>query len=289
VKGEPIVVRRTLNVARARVFAAWTRPEIMAQWFRPVDTWTVRVEADLRVGGRYRLEMRDESGGIHEQFGEYRLIEPVSQLAFTWSCPDLRVSDSLVTIRLESIGEATEFELTHSDLPPDAAVRQAHEDGWIGCLGQFERFLSIHGDASMPHSHRETVRARSTPQAAYTALTSEAGYRAWWAKNCDVDEKVGGEATLRFEHGPVPVVMVWHIDAQDPSRHIHWTCTSHASPAWVGTTLDWTIAAKDGGVEIAFVHDGWREPVPEQVQQGWKHFVGTSLKAYLEEGTGQPW
>ena len=136
-----ISVKRLLKARRERVFDAWTRPDLMARWFAPKAGWTVAVACDFRIGGRYELDMRDTEGGRHLQFGHYREIVPVSRLVFTWSCPDLAVVDSIVTVDLVDHGERTELILTH-ELPPDPKIRRGHEEGWEGCLGNLEKFLS---------------------------------------------------------------------------------------------------------------------------------------------------
>ncbi|HUP49602.1 MAG TPA: SRPBCC domain-containing protein [Thermoanaerobaculia bacterium] len=134
-------MRRLLRARRERVFEAWTRPDLMARWFYPGDGWTAEVVADVRVGGRYELVMRDAAGVLHTQFGEYREIVPESRLVFTWSCPELSVADSVVTVDLIDHGEGAELLLSH-ELPPDPKIRRGHEEGWEGCLGNLEKMLS---------------------------------------------------------------------------------------------------------------------------------------------------
>jgi uncharacterized protein YndB with AHSA1/START domain len=136
----PLLIRRTLPAAQERVFAAWTRPEVMCRWFFPAPHWSAKVEADLRVGGRYRLEMKDEAGQLHVQHGEYRVIQPISKLVFTWSCEELGVTDSVVTLELTGRGAETELLLRH-ELADDPKLREEHEEGWMGCLAQLERLL----------------------------------------------------------------------------------------------------------------------------------------------------
>jgi uncharacterized protein YndB with AHSA1/START domain len=138
---DAISVKRLLNARRERVFEAWTRPDLMSRWFAPNAGWTVAVACDFRIGGRYELDMHDAEGGRHVQFGHYREITPVSRLVFTWSCPDLAVVDSIVTVDLVDRGERTELILTH-ELPPDPKVRRGHEEGWEGCLGNLEKLLN---------------------------------------------------------------------------------------------------------------------------------------------------
>jgi uncharacterized protein YndB with AHSA1/START domain len=135
-----VTVTRLLPATRERVFEAWTRPELMARWFFPGSGWTVTISSDLRVGGRYQVSMRDTAGTEHLQFGEYREIVPVSRLVFSWSCPELAVVDSVVTVELIDRGQRTELCLLH-ELPPDPKVLRGHEEGWTGCLGNLEKMF----------------------------------------------------------------------------------------------------------------------------------------------------
>lgn len=136
-----LVVRRNLPAARARVFEAWCRPELMAKWFFPAAGWRAEVAADVRVGGRYRVAMHDPAGGIHVQEGVYRSIEPVSRLCFTWTCAELGVAESLVTIELADLGPQTELVLSH-ELPDDPGILREHEGGWKGCLDSLIDYLN---------------------------------------------------------------------------------------------------------------------------------------------------
>jgi uncharacterized protein YndB with AHSA1/START domain len=137
---DAVSVRRMLPARRGLVFEAWTRPDLMARWFFPGQDWSASVDSDFKVGGRYEIAMRDAGGERHMQFGEYREITPVSRLVFTWTCPELRVVDSVVTVELVEHGERTELIVTH-ELPPDPAIRRGHEEGWQGCLGSLEKLL----------------------------------------------------------------------------------------------------------------------------------------------------
>jgi uncharacterized protein YndB with AHSA1/START domain len=135
-----ISITRFLKARPRAVFEAWTRPELMAQWFFPGEEWTAAITQELKVGGHYEIAMRDGAGGRHRQFGVYREIVPESRLVFTWTCPELSVVDSVVTVTLIDHGDQTELQLTH-ELPPDPKIRKGHEDGWIGCLGNLDKLL----------------------------------------------------------------------------------------------------------------------------------------------------
>jgi uncharacterized protein YndB with AHSA1/START domain len=135
-----VSLRRVLPASRERVFAAWTRPELMLRWLYPAQGWATDVSTESRVGGAFRLVMREPSGVEHVQFGKWLEIEPVSRLVFTWSCPELGVTNSVVTVELVPQGEGTELSLRH-ELPPDPEIRREHQGGWEGCLGSLEAFL----------------------------------------------------------------------------------------------------------------------------------------------------
>src|ERR1051325_698321 len=181
-----ISVTRTLPARRELVFSAWTRPELMARWFFPDPSWTATVTAELRVGGRYEISMRDGAGGVHLQFGEYREIVPVSRLVFTWSCPELGVKDSVVTVELGERGNHTELPLLH-ELPPDPKIRREHEEGWTGCLGNLGSLLADerNGERVM-NSIKQAVRIEAPIGRVFEALSREAGYRGWWNKRAEV-------------------------------------------------------------------------------------------------------
>ena len=44
------------------VFRAWTEPALLAQWFGPRTFTNPVCEADPRVGGKWRIVMRDTNG-----------------------------------------------------------------------------------------------------------------------------------------------------------------------------------------------------------------------------------
>jgi uncharacterized protein YndB with AHSA1/START domain len=137
-------------------------------------------------------------------------------------------------------------------------------------------------------SIKQEVRIKGDASKVYQALTRQSGYRAWWNKAGDVAEAVGGEAKLHFVKDGQPVSMRFRIDEMKENAAVRWTCVAHDMPSWVGTTLSWRIEPGAGDVLLSFEHAGWNDGAPEPVVQGWLHFV-SSLKAYVETGTGMPW
>jgi len=50
-----IVLCRVIDAPRERVFAAWTDPDQIRQWFGPAGFKTETLECDIRPGGRWRF------------------------------------------------------------------------------------------------------------------------------------------------------------------------------------------------------------------------------------------
>ena len=135
---------RKFNVAPAKVWRAWTDPEALKAWMAPDGAFTVRVlEADVRVGGRYRIIMRSPDGEENDVSGVYREVVANRKLVYTWAWKSTPERESLVTVQLRAAGEGTELTLKHEEFA-DAEARDRHNQGWVGCLGRLERLLATH-------------------------------------------------------------------------------------------------------------------------------------------------
>jgi uncharacterized protein YndB with AHSA1/START domain len=133
---------RTLNASRERVFAAWTDPAQIAQWFAPASGFTTTATNDLRRGGSYTISMHNPNGVRHAATGKYLEIVPPERLVFTWSSQEnpAIATDTLVTVLLRDLGGKTELTLVHTQLPT-AESAQRHEAGWTGCLNSFQLYF----------------------------------------------------------------------------------------------------------------------------------------------------
>ena len=81
-----LVVTRTFNGPARIVFEAWTKPELLKQWWAPKSFGLTMIacEADVRVGGTYRLVFRhDAFPEPMAFFGRYIEVAPHSRLVWT--------------------------------------------------------------------------------------------------------------------------------------------------------------------------------------------------------------
>lgn len=78
-----LVLERTLPVAPDKVWAAWTDPALLVQWFTPAPWKTVSADLDVRPGGRCVTTMESPEGEQFPNAGCYLQVEPGSLLVFT--------------------------------------------------------------------------------------------------------------------------------------------------------------------------------------------------------------
>jgi uncharacterized protein YndB with AHSA1/START domain len=136
-----LVINRNLSAPPARVFQAWTDPVRMMKWFAPEGMSTPIAESDLRVGGRYRVLMREADGVEHDVSGEYVEIVTDRRLVFTWAWRNSPEIVTLVTVELEPDGKGTQLTLTHERLA-NAESRDSHKSGWTSALNKLEKLVA---------------------------------------------------------------------------------------------------------------------------------------------------
>lgn len=141
-KAHELRLERSLEAPAQKVWQALTRGEEIARWYGPSDAFTIEVlEWDCRVGGSYRVAMRDPTGLTHTCFGEFREIEPPRRLTYTWSWEGQPPMDTLVSFELTENRGNTTLHFSHTGFPSPEA-RDQHEMGWTGSLERLTRQLS---------------------------------------------------------------------------------------------------------------------------------------------------
>jgi uncharacterized protein YndB with AHSA1/START domain len=71
-----IVLTRVIAAPRERVFAAWTDPKQVVQWFGPAGFKIETLEIDIREGGRWRFIYTGPDGTRWDNRKVYTRIDP---------------------------------------------------------------------------------------------------------------------------------------------------------------------------------------------------------------------
>ncbi len=155
------VISRLFKAPRELVFACFTDPEHMKQWWGPKGCKVIASNMDLRPGGFYHYGMRTPDGS--EMWGKfvYREIEKPSRIVLVSTFSDAAGGvtrhpmapnwplQMLSTFLFESEGDATRLTIKWSPLDPTPEERSTFEagfgsmtQGWSGTFEQLEAYLA---------------------------------------------------------------------------------------------------------------------------------------------------
>ena len=135
---------RVIKAPRARVFDAWTRPEMIRLWFGPEGMKPAEVAADAKVDGTYSIELEscnDKPTRTARASGRYTKVNPYDLLQFTWEGNWVPGEKSLVTIHLRDVEGGTEIKLIHDRFNTKQS-RDGHNAGWVACMDRLAANLS---------------------------------------------------------------------------------------------------------------------------------------------------
>jgi uncharacterized protein YndB with AHSA1/START domain len=126
--GEPAVVfRRFLDAPPDLVFAVWTEPAHLRNWWGPREFELVVCESDARVGGRYRFVQRAPDGEQHTFHGVYREVNRPHHLVRTFVYAGAPTEESVETLTFHREGHGTL--LVSRSVFPSFAAREFYARG----------------------------------------------------------------------------------------------------------------------------------------------------------------
>ena len=149
-------LHRILKAPRAAVWACWTDPAHIPQWFAPKPVTTVVHALDVRPGGAFQIEMFMDGKSFGSQPGCF--LEAVPEERLTWTSalgPDFRPVDATsapflftATITLADHPEGTDYRVVARH--KDEAAAQAHEtmgfsQGWGTVADQLGAYAATLG------------------------------------------------------------------------------------------------------------------------------------------------
>ena len=144
-----LVLTRLIAAPRAKLYRAWTEPELLKQWFAPLPYTTPVAELDVRPGGSCLVVMRDPDGNDWPNPGVYLDVVENERLIFTdayvraWEPSNKPFMTAIVTFADEDGGTRYTARVLHWTV----ADREEHErmgfhQGWGQCADQLAALVA---------------------------------------------------------------------------------------------------------------------------------------------------
>jgi uncharacterized protein YndB with AHSA1/START domain len=129
-----IRLERVFNAPRELVFAAWTQPEHVRQWWGQKGSTMTLCEIDLRPGGEWRYVELAADGNEYPFCGEYIEVSPPERLVhtFVFDVEPFNARPAVVTVTFEDIGgmtRMTETTVFQTVEDRDAMIESGMEGG----------------------------------------------------------------------------------------------------------------------------------------------------------------
>jgi uncharacterized protein YndB with AHSA1/START domain len=145
-----LILKRMLKAPQELAFKAWTDEEHIQHWMEPEPGMVIPMaKMDLRVGGKYRIQMKNPDGEYFTAVGEFREVKAPERLVYTWDWEkdgsgtefgEVEGKPTLITVEFLKRGEQTEMILTHTRFAT-VESRDNHSRGWGRIMDCFAGFV----------------------------------------------------------------------------------------------------------------------------------------------------
>ena len=131
-------VSKVVRATRKQAFEAWTRPELLMQWFGPGEMLPSEAAVDARPQGELRFVIQGPSPRTGQVMtlvftGTFREVVADERLVFDWVVANDPGDPTLVTVEFNDAEAGTEVVLTHEKIPNEELMNR-NRFGWGGML-----------------------------------------------------------------------------------------------------------------------------------------------------------
>jgi uncharacterized protein YndB with AHSA1/START domain len=140
-----IRIVREFDAPRERVFAAFTDPALIPDWWGPRGTITTVDKMEVRAGGAWRYISVDSDGNETAFRGTYREVTAPERIVQTWEWEGLPGHVSIETAEFEDLGERTRLVSTalyHTPEERDGMLNSGMEGGMNETFQRLDELLA---------------------------------------------------------------------------------------------------------------------------------------------------
>jgi uncharacterized protein YndB with AHSA1/START domain len=132
---------KDFSVPANKLYKAWTEPEQLKQWWKPIGNQLKEVDNDIRDGGRVAYQFVEDTLRVS---GEYLEVKEGQNLVYTWNWefPNDAVKNGAfkLNVRFEDKGNGSKLSVTQENFQDEEAL-QPHKEGWDKALNDLQNYL----------------------------------------------------------------------------------------------------------------------------------------------------
>jgi uncharacterized protein YndB with AHSA1/START domain len=147
-----LILERVVDLTPEELWAGWTQPEHITQWFTPVPWKTPEAETEVRPGGMFRTIMESPEGDRVDNAACYLEVDEPHRLVWTAGLgPGFRPKEFAegdfpftVELTFEPVDGGTKYTARAMHATVEAATIHAHMhfvDGWGMALDQLVAYM----------------------------------------------------------------------------------------------------------------------------------------------------
>ena len=140
-----IRIERVLDAPREKVFAVYTDPELIPEWWGPRDSPAVVDEMDVRAGGSWRFVVPGPDGSETAFRGTYREVTPPERIVQTFEWEGMPGHVAVETAEFEDLGDRTKVTTTslfHTTEERDGMLASGMEGGLNETYARLDELLA---------------------------------------------------------------------------------------------------------------------------------------------------
>jgi uncharacterized protein YndB with AHSA1/START domain len=140
-----VTIERVFDAPRDRVYAAFTDPDLIPQWWGRYEDTTTVDKMEVRPGGDYRFITADSSGEEQAFRGTFREVTPPERIVKTQEWEGMPGHVLVETIDFEDLGgrtKVTSTSLFHTTEERDGMVDSGMEAGVVEMYARLDELLA---------------------------------------------------------------------------------------------------------------------------------------------------
>jgi uncharacterized protein YndB with AHSA1/START domain len=282
-----IVATRVFDAPRELVFAMWTDPKHVGNWWGPRGFTTTIQEMDVRPGGTWRLVMHGPDGRDYKNRIVYLEVVKPERLVYKHEPEEGSEPVSiLVTVTFAAEGAKTRMHMQM--LFPTAEELQRVEQKYGAIEGLQQTLSRLEEELGKAPIVVEQFLVASVDMV-WKAITEKKQMTQWFFETIDsFRPEVGFETKFNVRTGEKSYVHLWKIVEVVPGERISydWRYEGYAGDSRV----TFELSSVDHVTKLRLIHEGqesFRGEDPnfskENCTAGWRAFLGTRLTQYLQK------